>query len=107
SGRQATINLEKMLIIELKPKKVFCNPECPNCSSRMKSMGRGKGYRCEKCGFRAREATKQLVLKTRDVRQGLYIVPPRSQRHLTKPYSRYGRERDKLERTMIKVWHWP
>jgi len=107
SVKPKTINLEKMRIIELKPKTIFCNPRCPNCGSRMKSMGKNKGYRCEKCGLKAREATKERILEIRDVKPGLYIPPPRSQRHLTKPIVRYGREKDELDRGMIEVWHQP
>jgi len=34
-----------------------------------------------------------LVKAPRDVRPGLYLPPPRSQRHLTKPLRRYGLEK--------------
>ena len=52
-------------------------PLCPNCGKRMKSLGKGKGYRCRKCNFKSREATKERILMSRDLKPGLYISPPR------------------------------
>ena len=106
-GKPETINLEKLRVIRLKPKVVFRNPDCPECGSRMESMGKGKGYRCRKCGFKSRSASKQTIIEERDLKPGLYITPPRSQRHLTKPIVRYGREKHDLKEKLIEVWHEP
>ncbi len=105
--RPLTINLEKMEILELKPKVLYVNPVCPKCNSRMESMGKGKGYRCRKCNFKSREATKERILMSRDLKPGLYISPPRSQRHLTKPFVRYGREKRTRNLKMVDCWHQP
>jgi len=59
----------------------------------MKSMGKGKGFECYKCGFHGANLTKVAVKAERDIRPGLYIAPPRSERHLTKPFSRYNLEK--------------
>jgi tRNA(Ile2)-agmatinylcytidine synthase len=108
SRHQLTINLEKMTVLELAPKVFFVNPRCPECGKRMKSMGKNQGFRCEKCGFRSSQLKKLQVEKERELKKGeLYITSPRSQRHLTKPYCRYGREKTSTPEKMIEKWHCP
>jgi tRNA(Ile2)-agmatinylcytidine synthase len=102
-----TINIEKMEILELVPKVSFVNPVCPECGKRVKSMGRNQGFRCDKCGFRSSELKKLQVDHERGLEKGLYITSPRSQRHLTKPYCRYGRENVGIPQEMIEEWHCP
>jgi len=105
SKRLVTINLEKFLVVRLQQKIVFQNPFCPECGKRMKSMGANKGFRCEKCGFRGIQLKKVMVKMKRGLKQRkLYITSPRSQRHLTKPISRYGLEKSSKPRTMISNW---
>ncbi|MFQ6094727.1 MAG: DUF1743 domain-containing protein [Candidatus Bathyarchaeia archaeon] len=88
-----TINLEKIRILKLAPNLVFHNPACPKCGKRMESMGRSKGFRCKKCGLRGSKFKKIVLNVGRSLKPGLYITSPRSQRHLTKPFSRYGLEK--------------
>ena len=102
-----TINLEKLKILKLAPKIVFHNPLCPRCKKRMESMGTGKGFRCDKCGFRSLELKKIADEEQRNIKEELYITSPRSQRHLTKPLCRYGHEKSGKPETMIKDWHFP
>ncbi len=102
-----TINLEKLKILKLTPKIVFHNPLCPSCGRRMESMGTGKGFRCDKCGFRSLKLKKNAVEEERGQGKGLYIISERSQRHLTKPLSRYGLEKSGKPKSMIKDWHFP
>jgi tRNA(Ile2)-agmatinylcytidine synthase len=101
-----TINLEKLRILKLVPKIVFQNPFCPQCGRRLKSMGAGKGFRCDKCGFRSSELKKLVVDEKRGVQEGLYVTSPRSQRHLTKPLSRYGLEKSGQPERMMMNWFW-
>jgi len=107
SKNPITINLEKLRIIELAPKVVLRNPTCPICGKRMKSMGKGKGFRCKKCGFRSLTLEKTIIEEVRSLKSGLYVTSPRSQRHLTKPLCRYGREKHELPKEMIEGWHFP
>ena len=107
SGHQFTINLEKIEVLELSPKTSFANPNCPECEKRMKSMGKNRGFRCDKCGFRSSQLKKLEVPEERGLERGLYITSPRSQRHLTKPHRRYGREKTGAPKTMIEKWHHP
>ncbi|MEM1586051.1 MAG: tRNA(Ile)(2)-agmatinylcytidine synthase [Candidatus Bathyarchaeia archaeon] len=88
-----TINVEKIEAVSLAEKIILKNPLCPVCGKRMKSMGKGKGFECYKCGFHGANLTKISVKVERDIRPGLYVAPPRSERHLTKPLSRYNLEK--------------
>jgi len=102
---QLTINLEKLRILKLAPKLTVHNPKCPKCSKRMHSMGAGQGFRCSKCGFRSSNLQKIVVEGKRDVTEGLFITSPRSQRHLTKPLSRYGKEKTDKPEKILAHWH--
>ena len=71
-------------------------------------MGKNKGFRCEKCGLTDTNVGKVEVRMKREVKRGLYIASTRSQRHLTKPLSRYGMEkRHGTEVRFIESWHFP
>ena len=103
-----TINLEKIRLLKLAPKIVYQNPFCTKCGKRLKSMGKDKGFRCEKCGSRYANIGKVEVKMKREVKRGLYITSTRSQRHLTKPFRRYGMEkRGKTIVKLIEGWHFP
>jgi tRNA(Ile2)-agmatinylcytidine synthase len=104
--RPVTVNLEKINVLELVPKVAFQNPLCPDCNKRMKSMGVRKGFRCPKCGFRSTKLKKLIVEKNRDLEKKLYVTSPRSQRHLTKPLSRYGLEKSGKPKKMMSSWFW-
>jgi tRNA(Ile2)-agmatinylcytidine synthase len=107
-NHQLTINLEKLRLLKLAPKIVYLNPVCPKCGKRLKSEGRNKGFRCEKCGSRYINFNKVEVKVKREIRKGLYITSPRSQRHLTKPFRRYGVEkRYALVEGLSEEWHCP
>jgi len=107
-NRPLTINLEKMRLLRLAPKIVYQNPACPQCGKRLKSMGKGKGFRCERCGKRYTGLEKVAVKVEREVQKGLYITSPRSQRHLTKPFVRYGMEKRRAAvGELIDGWHYP
>jgi len=107
SNRLVTVNLEKFRVLRLASKIVLHNPFCPHCGKRMKSMGANKGFRCEKCGFRGEKLRKVTVKVKRLLEQRLYVTSPRSQRHLTKPLSRYGLEKTGRPKKMILDWHAP
>lgn len=102
-----TINLEKIKVLKLASKVVYQNPRCPKCDKRMKSMGKSKGFRCDKCGFRSVEAKKVPLELPRTLNEELYIPPPSAHRHLTKPYQRYGKEKMGLPSKLFEPWHNP
>ena len=106
SSKPLTINLEKINILELKPKTRKENPLCPNCGKRLKSMGKNQGVRCEKCGTKFSNLEKKEFIVPRGLKPDLYVTSARSQRHLTKPLIRYGQEKSgKVKPGLIKEWH--
>jgi tRNA(Ile2)-agmatinylcytidine synthase len=107
-GNPVTINVEKFRALKLAGQISYHNPVCQVCGSRLKSMGRNQGLRCEKCRTRYPSLKKVVVKTDRDLKRGLYITSTRSLRHLTKPYCRYGREkrRGQIE-DLVNQWHYP
>ena len=84
SVKEGTLNLEKIKIRSLNMKEMR-NPLC--CEKRMKSMGHGQGYRCEKCGAKKKEQVIDTI--KRNISTGFYEVPPSARRHLSKPLIRF------------------
>jgi len=85
SVKDNTVNLEKIRINSLNVRELR-NPVC--CGKRMKSMGKGQGKRCEKCGAMSKEQAIETV--SRGISPGLYEVPPCARRHLAKPMIRFS-----------------
>ncbi len=106
--RPLTVNLEKIRVLKLAEKVAYQNPKCKRCGKRLKSMGKNKGFRCEKCGSRYADLKKIEIKLKRDLEKGLYITATRSQRHLTKPFGRYGLEKHHvIVEELIEEWHYP
>ena len=84
SVKEGTLNLEKLKLTALNQSEIK-NPLC--CEKRMKSMGRQQGYRCEKCGAKAKEQVIESI--KRNISTGFYEVPPSARRHLSKPLVRF------------------
>ena len=104
--RPLTLNLEKINVKSLAPKISYRNPPCPFCGRGTKSMGRGQGFRCKKCGAKLGAAQKVAVAEQRHVSTELHFASTRSQRHLTKPLRRYGQEKHHgSAKTMTSMWH--
>jgi len=102
--RPLTLNLEKINILNLNQKLVQQNPLCPNCQKRLKSMGKQQGFRCEKCGEKFVNLTKQETIIPRPLQIGLYVTSTRSQRHLTKPLRRFKQEKQNEPVLLINDW---
>jgi tRNA(Ile2)-agmatinylcytidine synthase len=90
SYKKGSINLEKIQIISLARPSITRPPLCPACTKRMTSDGKGKGYKCRKCGARSDEPDAQEIPRT--LVAGWYEVPPTARRHLAKPLCRGGPE---------------
>ena len=86
-GEKGTLNIEKIEILELVKIIETENPVC-RCGKRMKSAGKGKGFKCIKCGAKLGDEFKKLIEKERDLKIGFYEVPPSARRHLSKPIIR-------------------
>ena len=89
--KKGTVNLEKMEVVSLAEREVEEAPVCPSCRRRMKSAGRGQGYRCRRCKTLA--GGKVLVPLPREIEEGFYEVPPCARRHLSKPLVRMIEEK--------------
>jgi tRNA(Ile2)-agmatinylcytidine synthase len=85
ADRPLTINVEKMEVLVLTPLERKRNPRCPRCGKTMKSEGKGKGYQCPACKLKSATATPSKVRLEREISLGIYAVPPRARRHLSKP----------------------
>jgi len=84
------LNLEKLEVLELVNVNVKKAPICPNCRIRCDSKGLRQGYRCRHCDYRM--AVPVIERTNRRILEGTYLPDPTGQRHLTKPFSRYGVE---------------
>ncbi|MDW8044835.1 MAG: tRNA(Ile)(2)-agmatinylcytidine synthase [Nitrososphaerota archaeon] len=98
------INVEYIKVIKLAKDLVYRNPICNKCGKRMSSEGKGKGYSCLYCGFKDKNAQKVAIEVPRSLKLGLYLPPPHSQRHLTKPFQRYGLEKNGSMYPLIEGW---
>jgi len=85
------MNVEKVHVIEL-VRTYIHNPKCPKCGKRMKSAGVGKGFKCDKCGYRTANLNKEVIKEVININK-VYTVRPYRMKHLTKPLCRYGKEK--------------
>lgn len=82
-----TFNVEKFQVLKLNDTE-YKNPIC-KCGSRMSSAGKGKGYKCKKCGSKIRDDKKVEVKINRELDNGkFYETPVSARRHLSKPLCR-------------------
>lgn len=91
SANPNTFNIEKLRVDHLVAltEKVG-NPKCPECGRSMKSIGRGQGYRCRRCGIKEKDLEATVVPLERKLSRGFYEVPVCARRHLFKPLKRMG-----------------
>lgn len=86
-GEQNTFNIEKFQVLELNDVE-YKNPVC-ECGKRMTSAGRGKGFKCKKCGKRIKSSQKVSIKIDRFLNNGqFYETPVSARRHLSKPLCR-------------------
>jgi tRNA(Ile2)-agmatinylcytidine synthase len=86
SFKKGSINLEKINIVSLAHPVTLRPPICISCNKRMTSDGKGKGWKCKKCGAKAGEPEVKEI--SRSLNTGWYEVPPTARRHLAKPLCR-------------------
>jgi tRNA(Ile2)-agmatinylcytidine synthase len=86
SYKKNSINLEKIRIVTLSSATTRRPPLCIACNKRMTSDGKGKGWKCKKCGAQAGEPEEQEF--SRALKPGWYEVPSTARRHLAKPLCR-------------------
>lgn len=82
-----TFNIEKFQVLKLNDVQ-YENPIC-KCGKRMTSAGKGKGFKCKRCGNRIKDSEKMEVRISRNLDEGRYYETPVSaRRHLSKPLCR-------------------
>jgi len=86
SYKKESINLEKIQVIALAKTTTIRPPVCTSCTKRMTSDGKGKGWKCKKCGARADAPEVQEIPHT--LKPGWFEVPPTARRHLARPLCR-------------------
>ena len=86
-NNKGTLNIEKFEILKLANLIQLRNP-IGACGKRMKSAGKGKGYKCPKCGTKIRDNEKVRNKIPRNIKKGFYETPPSARRHLSKPIVR-------------------
>lgn len=85
-----TLNVEYIRVIRPLPIPLLENPLCPRCGRRTTSLGKGKGYRCDKCGYRSKTLRKNIKLLPPLLEPGVYFQSPASYRHLSIPFEAFG-----------------
>ena len=85
---ELTLNVEKLEVTGLVDVVRQENPLCSRCGARCESMGKGQGLRCKKCKTRLPKTSRVQTQVHRKISLGVYLPPPRTHRHLTKPASR-------------------
>ena len=96
------LNVEYIKINNLVQKTKIKNPICKKCKKTMKSIGQEKGFRCKKCSVKTKKSEIHAI--KREIKTGLYLPIPSSQRHLTKPNNRYGKENYKTKNKPKGTW---
>jgi tRNA(Ile2)-agmatinylcytidine synthase len=87
-GEQNTFNIEKFQLIKLNDIE-YKNPVC-ECGKRMTSAGKGKGFKCRKCGNKIQSDEKVPVRVPRSLENlKFYETPVSARRHLSKPLCRF------------------
>lgn len=84
------LHAELIEVIEVEETLARLSPRCPRCGARMKSAGRGKGYKCVRCGLKARDLPPEVVEIPRDIATGVYLPGCGSVKHLSIPISLYS-----------------
>ncbi|MFB5605421.1 MAG: DUF1743 domain-containing protein [Nitrosarchaeum sp.] len=96
------LNLEFINVIKLKKNFITSNPTCKKCNKKMKSKGRGQGYRCIKCGNKSVNKTTFEI--PRKIKKQLYIPSITAHRHLSRPLQRIGRINKKSKFDESSSW---
>ena len=82
------------------------NPFCPNCGKRMESAGKNQPFRCRRCKhYLNKEESKIKTIIERVLEEKVYLPTIDAQRHLTKPYKRFSKEKTSYYKKInIQFW---
>jgi len=98
-----TINLEAVNVRTVVKDYKIENPFCDQCSARLKSAGKNKGFKCFKCGAVYREKKAFRTERSRKIAVGRYLPPIVAHRHLTRPTTRENRDNTGAQLSKEKV----
>jgi len=84
-GIGGVLHVELLEVIDVAELYLKQNPRCPSCGARLKSAGRGKGFKCVKCGYRTKDLQPVVQRVDRDITRGFYVPSCRGAKHLTIP----------------------
>jgi tRNA(Ile2)-agmatinylcytidine synthase len=107
SSHGLTLNIEGIEVIRLSEQTTVTNPLCPRCGKRMKSAGSRKGFKCDACGLKVRDAEKNEIPVSRIIDRGLHLPPLGAQRHLTRPVARTNKVNSGVPTSLVERWHFP
>ena len=82
-SQEITVNVEMIRVVKPRRALVVERERCPRCGGTFTSMGRGKGYKCKKCGFRTPKIRYTRKTIPPLLEPGLYMQSPRAYRHLS------------------------
>ena len=101
-NHERVLNVEFFEVLSLDKDMVVMNPLCDRCKKRMKSKGKGQGYKCTKCGkTSSKKVTEEIP---RQIRDQLYLPIPSAHRHLSRPAQRRSKLNTKIEFDNSKKW---
>ncbi len=104
SKHPSALNVEQIRVISLTDVFERKSPLCDSCGHRLTSAGRMKGYKCRRCGFKDLLGEKDVIQQSRLIKTGFYLPPLRAQRHLTKPSTRIGLEKESYSGGLCSNW---
>ncbi|MDE1726108.1 MAG: DUF1743 domain-containing protein [Thaumarchaeota archaeon] len=96
------LNVEFLDVIKLATNSVLVNPFCTRCTKRMKSKGKGQGYKCERCGSVSQNKIPEKI--PRKIQEQLYVPISSAHRHLTRPLQRISKFNTRVEFDNSRKW---
>jgi tRNA(Ile2)-agmatinylcytidine synthase len=102
------LNVEKIEVLDRRNRTLRPSWGCPACGGRrLKSEGRGKGFQCRVCKKRLTE--RPPGPNTESVppplpESAVFLPSPGAQRHLTKPFARYGAATTPPLHPLVEGW---
>ncbi|HYA10418.1 MAG TPA: DUF1743 domain-containing protein, partial [Thermoplasmata archaeon] len=81
-GSSGAMHLEGIEVVRLARSGTWTPPRCEKCRHRARSLGTGRGWRCDRCGARLPPEAARWAEARRSVTVGTYHPTPSARRHL-------------------------
>jgi tRNA(Ile2)-agmatinylcytidine synthase len=81
-GSSGAVRLEGIEVVRLAPKGRWTPPRCVRCGRRTRSLGTGRGWRCDACRNRLPPESAGWTPERRSLLPGVYHPTPSARRHL-------------------------